>query len=172
MVPVTPKLFFWLCEIAKCQFLNDGCQLWPQISKLFLNQFSKFLWISCRKFPGLLKKCQKFICTCSRTWENDKNKVEPVLWDTRYTQLHNAHIQNFRYKFDHIINYIKVQIVDLLCLLYSGVLLLQQWLFIWDTHNVHTRMEIKIFVETTILNVIKQLEIEVNFVCCSKYNIK
>ena len=46
MAPVTPKLFFGLCVIAKCQFLNDGCQLWPQLSKLFQNQFSKFLWLS------------------------------------------------------------------------------------------------------------------------------
>ena len=68
------KLFFLLFVIAKCQFLNDGCQLWPQISKLFLNQFSKFLWLSCSKFPGLLKKGQKFLCMCSRTRENDKKQ--------------------------------------------------------------------------------------------------
>ena len=60
------------------------CQLWPQLSQLFLNQFSKFLWLSCSKFPGLLNKGQKFLCTCSRTRENDKNKVGTYLWDTLY----------------------------------------------------------------------------------------
>ena len=74
MPPVTLKLFFCLIVILKCQFLNDGCQLWPQISKLFLNQFSKFLWLSCSKFPGLLKKGQKFLCICYRTRENDKKQ--------------------------------------------------------------------------------------------------
>ena len=38
----------------------------------------------CSKFQGLLNKCQKFLCMSSRTRENDKNKVETVLWDTRY----------------------------------------------------------------------------------------
>ena len=76
---ITPKLFFD-SAIAKFQFLNDGCQLWPQLSQLFLNQFSKFLCLSCSKFPGLLNKDQKKMC--SRTRENDKNKVGTYLWDT------------------------------------------------------------------------------------------
>ena len=44
----------------------------------------KKLWLQCSKFPGQLNKGQKFLCTGSRTRENDKNKVETVLWDTRY----------------------------------------------------------------------------------------
>ena len=74
MPPVTLKLFFCLIVILKCQFLNDGCQLWPQISKLFLNQFSKFLWLSYSKFQGLLKNGQKFLCTCSITRDNNKKQ--------------------------------------------------------------------------------------------------
>ena len=65
-------------NIAKCQFL-DGCQVWPQLSHLFLNQFSKFLWLSCSKFRGLLKKGQKFLWTYTRTQENDENKVGPII---------------------------------------------------------------------------------------------
>ena len=34
--------------------------------------------------PGLLNKGQKFLCACSRTQENKKNKVGPILWDTLY----------------------------------------------------------------------------------------
>ena len=48
-----------------------------QVPKLFLcfpYQFSKFLWLSCSKFPGLLKKGQKFLCMCSRTRENNKKQ--------------------------------------------------------------------------------------------------
>ena len=85
MPPVTLKLFFCLIVMVKCQFLNDGCQLWPHISKLFQNQFSKFLCLSWSKFPGLLKKGQKFLCMCSRTRENDKkqsgsNIVGNLVW--------------------------------------------------------------------------------------------
>ena len=39
---------------------------------------------SCSKFQGLLKKGQKFLCMCSRTRENDKNKVKSDFWDTLY----------------------------------------------------------------------------------------
>ena len=58
------------------------CQLWLQLSHIFLNQFSKFLCLSCSQFPGLLNKGQKFLCTCSRTWEVSENKVKSDLWDT------------------------------------------------------------------------------------------
>ena len=43
-----------------------------------------FLCLSCSKFPGLLNKGQKFLCACSRTSENDKNKVNTDFWDTLY----------------------------------------------------------------------------------------
>ena len=62
-------------NIAKCQFL-DGCQVWPQLSHLFLNQFSKVLWLSCSKFRGLLKKHAPE----PRKWW--KTKWAQLLWDT------------------------------------------------------------------------------------------
>ena len=94
MPHVTLKLFFCLIVIVKCQFLNDGCQLWHKISKLFLNQFSKFLWLSCRKFPGLLKNGQKDLCTCSRSRENGKKKVGPIIWDTLYIDIYWNYSRN------------------------------------------------------------------------------
>ena len=36
------------------------------------------------KFHGLSNGYQKFLCTCSRTRENNKNKVKTDLWDTLY----------------------------------------------------------------------------------------
>ena len=48
--------------------------------------FEKFLWLSCSKFPGLLKKGQKFLCMCSRARENVKKQSganivgHPVCW--------------------------------------------------------------------------------------------
>ena len=33
------RIFFSASELAKCKFQNDGCQLWPQLSQLFLNEF-------------------------------------------------------------------------------------------------------------------------------------
>ena len=38
------------------------------------------------KFRGLSNGYQKFLCTCSRTRENNKNKVKTDLWDTLYNQ--------------------------------------------------------------------------------------
>ena len=46
-------------------------------SIIFLNKFSKFLWLSCSKFPGLLNKGQKVLYTCSRILENDKKQSGP-----------------------------------------------------------------------------------------------
>ena len=80
MAPVTPKLFFWFCVIAKCQFPNDGCQLWHQ---LFLNQFSKFL--SCGYHVANFQGCwirghsqmmsQHWTTNSnSKRWQNDNDK--------------------------------------------------------------------------------------------------
>ena len=36
------------------------------------------------KFFGLSDGYEKFLCMCSRTRENNENKVGPILWDTLY----------------------------------------------------------------------------------------
>ena len=38
------------------------------------------MWLSCSKFPGLLNIGQKFLCMCSRTWENEKK----TKWELTY----------------------------------------------------------------------------------------
>ena len=38
------------------------------------------MWLSCSKFPGLLKNGQKDLCTCSRSQENGKKKVGQIIW--------------------------------------------------------------------------------------------
>ena len=80
-----PSFWNWHFAITQSQKKTIWCyrcQLWPQLSQLFLNQFSKFLWLSCSKFPGLLKNGQKDLCMCSRSRENGKKKVGTIIWDT------------------------------------------------------------------------------------------
>ena len=38
--------------------------------------------------PGLLKNGKMNLCTSTGSRENKQNKVEPYLWDTLYSQLH------------------------------------------------------------------------------------
>ena len=57
----------------------------------FLNQFLKFLWISCSKFPGLLNKGQKFLFACSRTRENDKKNGYNILGHPVDSHIHYSH---------------------------------------------------------------------------------
>ena len=53
----TYKIDIFFCHgiIAKQKNLNEGCQLWPQLSQPFLHGFSKFLWLSCSKFSEFFK---------------------------------------------------------------------------------------------------------------------
>ena len=48
----------------------------------------KVRWVLKSKFHGLSNGYQKFLCTCSRTRENNKNKVKSDLWDTLYLHIH------------------------------------------------------------------------------------
>ena len=44
----------------------------------------KVRWVSESKFCGLSNGYEKFLCTCSRSQENGKKKVGPIIWDTLY----------------------------------------------------------------------------------------
>ena len=66
------EIIFCLCVIAKCEFLNDGCQLWPQLSQVFLNRFSKLLCLSCSKYPEFFKNVPTFSICMSRSQQKSK----------------------------------------------------------------------------------------------------
>ena len=77
-------IIFCLCVITNCKYQNDGWQLWPQLSKPFLNRFSKFLCLSCSKFPEFSKTIPTFEIRMSRSQQNNQNKVNTHLLDTLY----------------------------------------------------------------------------------------
>ena len=54
----------------------------------------KVRWVSESKFCGLSNGYEKFLCLCSRTRENNKNKVETVMWDTLYYIIHKVDTEN------------------------------------------------------------------------------
>ena len=61
-----------LLQSQKKWFWFYRCQLWPQLSQLFLNRFSKFLCLSCSKFSEFFKNVPTFAICMSRSQQKSK----------------------------------------------------------------------------------------------------
>ena len=71
----------------------------------------KVRWVLKSKFCGLSNGYEKFLCMCSRTRENNKNKAGPVIWYTLYagdtmlsTHIWNLKKDNINYNMEWSIN--------------------------------------------------------------------
>ena len=81
------EIFILLLHHGRKKYLSYRCQLRPQLSQPFLHGFSKFLWLSCSKFPGFLKTSPTFTFRMSFVREKcQKQSVDglmghPVLYN-------------------------------------------------------------------------------------------
>ena len=67
---------------SKWYFQNPVCLTFCAVSWSIFGW--KVRWVSRSKFRGLFDGYEKFLCMCSRTRENNKNKVKSDFWDTLY----------------------------------------------------------------------------------------
>ena len=74
--PVILEIDILLLHRVRKKYLCDRRQLWPQLSQLFLNRFSKFLCLSCSKFPEFFKTPPTFAFWMNFVWENGKKQNE------------------------------------------------------------------------------------------------
>ena len=69
-------------------FQNPICLTFCSVTRSIFHVGWKVRWVSESKFRGLSNGNEKFLCMCSRNWENNKNKVGPMIWDTLYNIWH------------------------------------------------------------------------------------
>ena len=77
--------------LLKMKLHNPVCLTFCVVTWSIFHIGRKVRWVLKSKFHGLSNGYQKFLCTCSRTRENNKNKVKSDLWDTLY--VHHHHIE-------------------------------------------------------------------------------
>ena len=70
--------------LLKMKLHNPVCLTFCVVTWSIFHIGRKVRWVLKSKFCGLYNGYQKFLCTCSRTRENNKNKVKSDLWDTLY----------------------------------------------------------------------------------------
>ena len=70
--------------LLKMKLHNPVCLTFCVVTWSIFHIGRKVRWVLKSKFHGLSNGYQKFLCTCSRTRENNKNKVKSDLWDTLY----------------------------------------------------------------------------------------
>ena len=76
--------FYKFLPSKKCWLQNPVCLTFCAVTWLIFHVGWKARWVSESKFRGLFNGYENFLCMCSRTWENNKNKVDPMIWDTLY----------------------------------------------------------------------------------------
>ena len=74
--PLILEIYILLLHRVRKKYLCDRWQLWPWLSQLFLNRFSKFLCLSCSKFPEFFKTPPTFAFWMNFVWENGKKQNE------------------------------------------------------------------------------------------------
>ena len=70
--------------LLKMKLHNPVCLTFCVVTWSIFHVGRKVRWVLKSKFHGLSNGYQKFLCTCSRNRENNKNKVKTDLWDTLY----------------------------------------------------------------------------------------
>ena len=70
--------------LLKMKLHNPVCLKFCVVTWSIFHIGRKVRWVLKSKFCGLYNGYQKFLCTCSRTRENNENKVKSDLWDTLY----------------------------------------------------------------------------------------
>ena len=74
------EIFILLLHLGRKKYLSYRCHLRPQLSQPFLHGFSKFLWLSCSKFPGFLKTSPTFTFRMSFVQEKcQKQSVDGLM---------------------------------------------------------------------------------------------
>ena len=73
--------------LLKMKLHNPVCLTFCVVTWSIFHVGRKVRWVLKSKFCGLYNGYQKFLCTCSRTRENNENKVKTDLWDTLYILL-------------------------------------------------------------------------------------
>ena len=74
------EIFILLLHHGRKKYLSYRCQLRPQLSQPFLHGFSKFLWLSCSKFPEFCETSPTFTFRMSFVQEKyQKQSVDGLM---------------------------------------------------------------------------------------------